>query len=65
MTDRCGPPASVHPGGCPGLEDVVGYKDYLRSDAVDLELDEVLRSAPTVLLGVGPDAARALAPIHR
>lgn len=38
----------------------MGYKDYLRSDAVDLELDEVLRSAPTVLLGVGPDAARAL-----
>lgn len=39
---------------------VVGYKDYLRSDATGMELDEVLRSSPGVLLGVGPDAAHAL-----
>lgn len=38
----------------------MGYKDYLRSEAKDLELDEVLRSSPDVLLGVGPDAAHAL-----
>lgn len=38
----------------------MGYKDYLRSDAVSLELQEVLNSAPDVLLGVDGAAVHAL-----
>jgi hypothetical protein len=38
----------------------MAYKDYLRSDSMNLELGQVLRSSPDVLLGVGPDAAHSL-----
>jgi hypothetical protein len=38
----------------------MSYKDHLRSDSVDLELGEVLRADPTVLLGVDAGAAHAL-----
>ena len=38
----------------------MGYRDFLRSDSVNLGLGEVLRSSPVVLLGVGPGAAHAL-----
>ncbi len=38
----------------------MGYKEYLRTEAADLELAEVLRSSPQVLLGVAPAAVEAL-----
>ena len=38
----------------------MGYSDYLRTGAVSTGPREVLRSAPTVLLGVGPGAGEVL-----
>lgn len=38
----------------------MNFKDYLRSDSVGLELGEVLRSSPQVLLGVDAAAVHAL-----
>jgi hypothetical protein len=38
----------------------VAYTDLLRSDSVNLEIADVLRASPAVLLGLGPGAAEAL-----
>lgn len=38
----------------------MSYRDHVRSDSMALELGQLLRAAPNVLLGVGPDAAHGL-----
>lgn len=38
----------------------MGYQSYLRTNSTTLELGEVLRSTPDVLLGVGPGAVATL-----